>query len=147
MFTKTSIAVWCNTENVPHVRIFSYLLNVIQWAAICLILQIPKVLFHGMFKRLQCFSGGKYEIVQLPQKITIEQYYCIKETASSEFKVLSRDRVSNIPYKMRADVHVFLGLYSWFQYLEHRKFLEYVLGVLHEGVRNADDKGSNFDVI
>ena len=44
-------------------------------------------------------------------------------------------------------------MFSWdatpgfMQYQERRKFLEYVLGVLHEGVRNADDKGSNFDVI
>ena len=62
----------------------------------------------------------------------------------SEFKVLSRDRVSNIPYKM----HMFV--FSWdhtlrfrkCMYLEHFKFLEYLLGVEYEGGRDADGRGS-----
>ena len=60
-------------------------------------------------------------------------YMYIKQTAaSSDFLFLSRDRVSNIYYKM----HMFL--FSWdpslgfMQYLEHLKFLEYILGVEHE---------------
>ena len=66
------------------------------------------------------------------------QYNCIKQTASYEFKVLSPDRVSNIPFNM----HVFM--LSWdptlgfMQYQEHFKLLIYILRVEHELGRNAD---------
>ena len=36
---------------------------------------------------------------------------------------------------------------SLMRYLNHLKFLEYLLGVIHEGDRNADGRRSMFDVI
>ena len=78
--------------------------------------------------------------------IKIEQYNCITQTVSSAFKVMSRDRVSDITFK----IHMFM--LSWdttlgfMQYLGHLKFLEYLLGVEYEGGRNADGQRSIFDV-
>ena len=65
-------------------------------------------------------------------------------TASSEFLFLSRDRVSNIPYKMHVFVFSWDAALAFMQYLEHLKFLEYILGVEHEGGRNADGRRSIF---
>ena len=66
--------------------------------------------------------------------IKIGQYNCIKQTASSALKVLSRDRVPNIPFKM------YIIMWSWdptlgsMQYLEYLKLLEYLLGVNGKGL-------------
>ena len=60
----------------------------------------------------------------------------IKQAASSAFKVLSRDRVSNIPFQNAVPVPC-----SWFHAV-YLKFLEYLLGVEHEVGRNADDRRS-----
>ena len=75
------------------------------------------------------------------------QYNCIlNQTASSEFKVISRDRVSNIHFKM----HMFMLLWDltlgFMQCLDHLKFLENLLGVEHEGHMNADCRRPIFDV-
>ena len=79
--------------------------------------------------------------------IKIGQYNCIKQTASSEFYFLSRDRISNSPYKMHMSVFSWDPTLRVKQYLEHLMFLEYILGVEHEGGKNADGRRSNFDVI
>ena len=79
--------------------------------------------------------------------IKIGQYNCIKQTASFAFKVMPRDSVSNIPFKL----HMFM--LSWdltlgfMQYLEHLKLLDYLLGDEHEGGRSADGRIYIFDVI
>ena len=77
--------------------------------------------------------------------IKIEQYNCITQTASSAFKVMSRDRVSDITFK----IHMFMLPWDptpgFMQYLGHLKFLEYLLGVEYGG-RNADDRRSIFDI-
>ena len=78
--------------------------------------------------------------------INFGQYNCIKLTASSEFKVMSRDRVFNIPFKMHMFILSCDHSLSFMQCLDHLKFLEYVLGVSHEGGRNADDRRPIFDV-
>ena len=67
--------------------------------------------------------------------------------ANSEFKVLSRDSVSNIPFKMHMFVFSRDLTLGFMQHLEHLKFLEYMylLGVEHG--RNADGRSLIFDVI
>ena len=70
--------------------------------------------------------------------IKIGQYDCIKQTASSDFLFLSRDRVSNIPYKMHMVVFSWYPALSFMQYLEHLEFLGYLLEVEHES--NADGR-------
>ena len=74
--------------------------------------------------------------------IEIGQYNRIlvyKTKGKFAFEVLSRDRVSNIPFIM----HVFMLSWdttlSFKQYLKHLKFLEHLLGVGHEGCRDAED--------
>ena len=77
----------------------------------------------------------------------IEQYNYIKQTTSSAFKVLSRDRVSSIPFKMQMLMLSWDPSLGFMQYLEHLKFLEYLLGVEYKGGRNGDGRRSIFDVI
>ena len=84
----------------------------INGAAIRLVSQISKVLLYHMFKQSPCLNGEKNQIDQLPQNISrtmikIEHYNCITQTASSAFKVMSRDRVSDITFK----IHMFM--LSW----------------------------------
>ena len=78
--------------------------------------------------------------------IKIGQYNYIKQMASSEFKVMSRDRMSNIPFKMHMFMLSWDPTFGFMQCLDHLKFLEYLLGVEHEGVRNADGRRPIFDV-
>ena len=76
--------------------------------------------------------------------ITIALYKCIKQMT---FKILSREKLSFIPYKK----HMFM--FSWdptldsMQYPEHLKLLEYLLVVEHEECSNADGRRSIFAVI
>ena len=79
--------------------------------------------------------------------IKIGQYNCTIQTASSEFNVLSHDRVFNIPFKMHMFMLSWDPTIGFLQCLGHLKFLEYLLGVEHEGGRNADGRKSIFDVI
>ena len=78
--------------------------------------------------------------------IKIGQNNCVKRTASSEFKVMPRDRVSKIPFNMQ------MCLLSWdlsldfMQCLDQLKFLAYFLGVEHEEGRNADGRRPIFYV-
>ena len=59
---------------------------------------------------------------------------------------MSRDMVSNIPFKM------YIFMLSWdptlgfMQCFDHLKFLEYLLGAEHDGDRNADGRRPIFDV-
>ena len=88
----------------------------------------------------------KIQIGQLPQNIlctiiNIGQYNCIKQTASSD------NIVSNIPYKMHMFMFSLDPTLGFMQFLELLNFLEYRMGVEHEGGRNAGDRRSIFDVI
>ena len=78
--------------------------------------------------------------------INIGQYNYIKQTASSEFKVMSHVRVSNIPFKMHMFMLSWDPTFGFMQCLGHFNFLEYLLGVEHEGGRNADGRRPMFDV-
>ena len=75
------------------------------------------------------------------------QYSRIKQTASSEFKVMSLDRVSNIPFKMHMFISSWEPTIGFMQCLDHLKFLEYLLGDEHEGGRNENGRKPIFDVI
>ena len=112
----------------------------INGAVIRLIPQISKVLLHAILNRSPFLHiGKKIKLASCPKLfygtiIKIGQYNCIKQTASSEFKVMSCDRVSNIPFKM----HMFL--LSWdptlgfMHCLDQHKFLEYPWGLNMKGV-------------
>ena len=78
--------------------------------------------------------------------IKIGQYNCIKQPASSEFEVMSHDRMSNISFKMHMFMLSWDPTFGFMQCLDHFKFLEYLLGVEHEGDRNADGGKPIFDV-
>ena len=73
-------------------------------------------------------------------------YLEVELKASITSHVLSHDKVSSFPYKM----HVIM--FAWdltlvvMQYLEYLKFLQYLLGVEHEGGRNANGRRSILDV-
>ena len=68
------------------------------------------------------------------------QYTCIKQTASSDFKVLSRDRVSSFRYKMHVIMFAWDPALGFMKHLEHLKFLEYLLCVKHVEGRQADGR-------
>ena len=68
------------------------------------------------------------------------QYVCIIQTASPEFKVLSRDRVSNIPFKMHMFILSWDPTLGFMHCQDQLNFLEYPLRVEHDGGRNADGR-------
>ena len=102
-----------------------------------------------MFKRSPCLKVhvGKKIILACCPKIFYEplkkgQYKHIIQTACSDFKVLSRDRVSNIPFEMHMSMLSWDPTLGCMQCLAHHKFLEYLLGVEHErvGMQMAEDQ-------
>ena len=54
--------------------------------------------------------------------------------AKSAYKVLSSDRVSNIPFKMNSFMLSLDPALDFMQYLEHLKLLIYLMEVEHEWV-------------
>ena len=74
--------------------------------------------------------------------IKIGQYNCIIQTASIKVNVFSRDMVSNIPFLIKRFMLFWDPTLGFMQCQDLLKFLEYLLGVEHDGDRNANGRRS-----